>query len=80
MNKLFELEQENQTLKEMVKMMSQEIFIEYQPHFSTPEKVEEFFRNQTETTFCTTCTEKEQETCRVEKLKCNGCYYYERKK
>ena len=70
-----EIKQENKKLKETIEKMANEIFIEYTPHFASPEDVIEFFMNTEKTRYCS-ASAKEHDTCQEEKMGCENCFYY----
>ena len=74
MNEL-ELKQENQKLKETIEKMADEIFIEYNPHFVSPEAVISFYMDSKPIKHCTGSSYA-QDHCREEKRGCKGCNYY----
>ena len=67
-----ELRKENQKLKQVIEKMANEIYIEYTPHFASPEAVIEFFMSTEKTRYCSasatdraTCQEEKRRLCRL---------------
>lgn len=69
------IQEENGKLKKVIEKMANEIFIEYTPHFASPEAVIDFFMNTEKTRYCSASVEQ-RATCQEEKMGCTGCNYY----
>ena len=70
-----EIQDENGKLKEIIKKMANEIFMDYFPRFASPEAVIDRFADTSQVACCFVPS-KEIDNCREEKMFCKGCYYY----